>query len=286
MTQLHIAGYQPARSVHTRALHALRESAAARSGGALRVEITDDIVSQGHRAADLLALVESGELDGCYFASSYLAGRIPPLCLFDRPFQAGPRDAVFAGLDGDTGTRLADAIAGSTGFHVLGWWDNGIRHISNAVRPIRKPADCAGLRLRTLDNAQHQAAFRRIGFEPRFIDVAELPGAVAEGRVDAQENPLTNMVNFNLQLHHKHVSLTGHLLGIAPLLVNRQRYQALSPHEQGVLQAAARDCEAQQRAMAIAEDVACLRVLMEAGVTVVPAHAIDFDAFQLAADSG
>ena len=227
MTALHFAGYQPARSVHTRALHALRDSVASRAGGALAITVTDSIVATGRKAADLLSMVESGELDGCYFASSYLAARVPALGVFDQPFQAGAREAVFAGLDGDAGTELAERVAAATAYRVLGWWDNGIRHISNAVRPIRTPADCVGLRLRTLDNAQHQAAFRRLGFQPMFIDVADLPRAVADRTVDAQENPLTNLVNFNLHAHHRHVSLTGHLLGIALLLVNRARYDAL-----------------------------------------------------------
>ena len=51
--------------------------------------MTDSIVSLGRKAADLLTMVESGELDGCYFASSYLAGRVPALGVFDQPFQAG-----------------------------------------------------------------------------------------------------------------------------------------------------------------------------------------------------
>ena len=156
MIALHLAGYQPARSVHTRALHALRESVARRAGDALRIDVTDSIVAQGRKASDLLTMVDSGELDGCYFASSYLAGRVPGLGLFDQPFQAGSREDVFGALDGDTGVALANELAAATGYRVLGWWDNGIRHISNAVRPIRTPADCAGLRLRTLDNAQHQ----------------------------------------------------------------------------------------------------------------------------------
>jgi len=137
-------------------------------------------------------MVASGQLDGCYFASSYLAARVPTLDVFDRPFQTGSRDAVFAALDGEVGTALAHDVSSATAYRVLGWWDNGIRHISNAVRPIRTPADCIGLRLRTLDNAQHQAAFRRLGFLPIFIDVADLSRAVADRTVDAQENPLTN----------------------------------------------------------------------------------------------
>ena len=180
MIALHFAGYQPARSVHTRALHALRDSLARRSDGALAITVTDSIVAAGRKAADLLTMVASGELDGCYFASSYLAARVPALDVFDQPFHAGSREEVFAGLDGDAGAALAERVAAATEYRVLGWWDNGIRHISNGVRPIRTPADCVGLRLRTLDNVQHQAAFRRLGFEPMFVDVADLPRAVAD----------------------------------------------------------------------------------------------------------
>jgi C4-dicarboxylate-binding protein DctP len=282
MIALHFAGYQPARSVHTRALHALCDSVARRANGALAITVTDSIVAAGRKAADLLIMVASGELDGCYFASSYLAARVPELCVFDQPFQAGSREAVFGGLDGDVGAVLAERVAAATEYRVLGWWDNGIRHISNAVRPIRAPADCAGLRLRTLDNAQHQAAFRRLGFQPMFVDVADLPRAVAERTVDAQENPLTNMVNFNLQVHHKHVSLTGHLLGVALLLINRVRYDALPDEQRHMLDAAACESTTVQRALSVAEDMECLGLLADAGVTVIRPEAIDLQGFRAA----
>lgn len=274
MDELHFAGYQPARSVHTRSLHALRER--------LGIRVTDSIVEQGHKAADLLDLVERGELDGCYFASSYLAGRVPALGMFDQPFHAGPRETVFRGLDGEVGAGLGAAVSTATGFRVLGWWDNGIRHISNAVRPIRRVEDCAGLRLRTLDNARHQAAFRRLGFAPVFVDVADLPRAVAAGEVDAQENPLTNMVNFGLHVHHKYVSLTGHLAGIALLLVNRVRYNGLSREFRDRLDHTAREVGTIQREMAVAEDASCLRVLEDAGVAISMSQAIDLTGFQAA----
>ena len=283
MLELHFAGYQPARSVHTRGLHALRDSVARRAGGALTIRVTDSVVAYGHKAADLLSMVERGELDGCYFASSYLAARVPALEVFDAPFQAGSRDIVFSELDGNLGSALAADIAVATGYRVLGWWDNGIRHISNGVRPIRTPADCIGLRLRTLDNARHQEAFRRLGFEPVFVDVADLARAVADRTVDAQENPLTNMVNFGLQEHHAHVSLTGHLLGIAILLMNRARLDALPPPLQQTLVESSKDCERIQRQLAIAEDTECRRVLANAGVSIVTMDNVDLAAFRAAA---
>ena len=286
MITLQFAGYQPARSVHTRALHALSDGVARRSAGALEIAVTDSVVSQGRKAADLLSMVERGELDGCYFASSYLAGRVPALSVFDQPFQAGAREAVFASLDGEIGELLTAQIAAATAYSVLGFWDNGIRHISNAVRPVRTPADCAGLRLRTLDNEQHQDAFRSIGFQPMYIDVADLARAVADGEVDAQENPLTNMVNFGLQKYHKHVSLTGHLQGIALLLVNCARYAALPADLRAMIEAAAYESEATQRALAVAEDAACLNLLAEAGVAVIGPEEINLRAFRALAANG
>jgi TRAP-type C4-dicarboxylate transport system substrate-binding protein len=282
MITLHFAGYQPARSVHTRALHGLRDGLARRAGDGLAIHVTDNVVASGRKAADLLSMVASGELDGCYFASSYLTTRVPALERFDQPFQAGTREEVFAELDGDVGAALAARVAAVTDYRVLGWWDNGIRHISNAVRPIRTPADCVGLRLRTLDNARHQDAFRRLGFRPVFVDVADLPRAVAERTVDAQENPLTNLVNFNLQAHHKHVSLTGHLLGIALLLVNRAHHDALPEDLRRALADASGESQTAQRALAIAEDAECLRLLATAGVAVVEPGALDLQGFRAA----
>jgi TRAP-type C4-dicarboxylate transport system substrate-binding protein len=250
------------------------------------IQVTDNLVAAGHKAAELPGMVESGVLDGCYFASSYLTARVPRLGMFDQPFRAVSRETVFAALDGDPGARLAQAVAAATGLRVLGWWDNGIRHISNAVRPIRVPSDCVGLRLRTLDNAAHQAAFRRLGFKPVFIDVADLPRAVAERRVDAQENPLTNLVNFGLHAQRGYVSLTGHLLGIALLLVNRARYEALAPELRALLDRAARASEATQRRLALEEDEACLALLRRAGVEVTPPDAIDLPAFRAAVGAG
>jgi C4-dicarboxylate-binding protein DctP len=283
MIELHFAGYQPGRSVHTRALHALRDSLRHRAGAGLDIKLTDSVVASGRKAGDLLTLVESGELDGCYFASSYLASRVPALGMFDLPFQAGAsRQDLFQRLDGDTGVSLAGQVAAATNYRVLGWWDNGIRHISNAERPIRTPADCTGLRLRTLDNAQHQAAFRRLGFLPTFIDVADLPRAVRDRVVDAQENPLTNIINFDLHLHHRHLSLTGHLVGVALLLVNRTRYDALPAPLRAMLNAAAADSGTTQRSFAEAEDAACLTLLEKAGVAIVGSDDVDIAAFRAA----
>ena len=278
-----LAGYQPERSVHTRALHRLAENLRECLGGSVEIALTDNITATGRRADALLAMTEGDDLDICYFSSSYLAARVPALAQFDRPFHFADRAAAYAQLDGPPAERIAGEVAQATGFRVLGFWDNGIRHISNRRHPIRRPADCQGLRIRTLDNAMHQAFFRRLGFQPVFLDVKDLPRAVAEGTVDAQENPLTNMVNFGLQRHHRFVSLTAHLFGVALLLVNRARFDRWPAEVRDALQAAAAAATLAQRRDAETEDELCQRQLLAEGVQFTAAGELDRPAFERAA---
>ena len=281
--KLHFCGYQAGNSVHTQAMHGFADAIRQNPGTRVEVDVTDDITAAGRRADDLLAMTESGEIDGCYFSSSYLAARVPALGLLDRPFGFSSRAAVYEALAGPGGRQMAENVARQTGFHVLGFWDNGIRHISNARHPIRRPADCAGLRIRTLNNAEHQAFFRRLGFEPVFLDVKDLVKAAAEGTIDAQENPLTNILHFGLHRHHRFVSMTAHLFGVALLLVNRRRFEGWPDDVRDAVQNAAAAATATQRRRAAAEDDICARRLAAEGAEIIEACDLDRAAFQQAA---
>jgi TRAP-type C4-dicarboxylate transport system substrate-binding protein len=279
---LRVGGYQAETSVLTRAVRHLAAALADPPGTRWQVEVIRDVTERGARAADLLSMVEEGRLEVCYFASSYLAGRVASLGGFDVPFAATDRAHIYGELAGDLGARLAADVGRCTGYRVLGFWDNGFRHVSNRLRPIRHPDDCRGMRIRTLDNAVYRKALAAMGFAPVTIDVKDLVGAVERHEVDAQENPLTNTVNFGLHRTHKYLSLTSHFYGIALLLANRAWFEALPPPMQSALLAAAAETTTAQRQWAIAEDALCLERLRHEGVAVVPAEDIDIAAFRAA----
>ena len=277
-----IGGYQPERSVHTRAVRVLGETLQRAPGPTVDFRFTPEIMATGRAAADLLAMTEAGDLDICYFASSYLAARVPALGVLDLPFEGSDRAAIWRRLDGAAGQAIRDAVAALTGYRVLGFWDNGIRHISNGVRPITHPRDCAGLSIRTLDNAFHQAIFAALGFAPRFIDVKDLAQAVATRAIDAQENPLTNIVNFRLHETHRHVTLLGQFFGVALLLANVQAVERWPADVRRHIETAVAAATAAQRDLAAAEDASCLTMLQADGVSIVPAHEADLPAFKAA----
>ena len=215
-------------------------------GNAIAIEFTENIATTGRKVADLLTLVETGELDLCYFSSSYLTGRVPALGVFDIPFELTDRNRTRALLQGPLGARLADEIASRTGYKLLGCWDNGLRNISNRLRPIRMPEDCKGLRIRTLPSDGYHAAFRALGMEPITIDIRDFVAAIASQTVDAQENPLTNLRQFGLETYHRHVTMTRHFHGIALLLCNAKMWGACTPYvREALADAAAQATEAQ-----------------------------------------
>jgi C4-dicarboxylate-binding protein DctP len=277
--EITFGGYQGDNSVHTRGAHSLAAAVERLSGGAARINFRQNIVSDGHKASDLLSMTESGELDGCYFSSSYLADRVPELALFDQHFAVPSRAHAYGVLDGSLGRRLKDEIEAATEYSVLGYWDNGLRHISTRGGRLNTPTACKGLKLRTLASEDHQRVFRALGFEPMAIDVRDLPAAVADGTVDAQENPLTNIYNFRLHDIHRSITLTGHLLGVALVLFNRKTVESWPQDIRQVVRQAVVEATKDQRRFAEEDDRVCTKALREDGVELVELDATERAAF-------
>ena len=217
--KIELGGYQPPSSVHNRAAEIFGHELGARLGGGLNFHMDGNKVeTDGIKAIDLLDLVESGELEMCYFASSYLADRVAELGIFDLPFVVESRAQAYAALDGELGRIISDRFLEHTGFRVLAFWDNGFRHFTNGVKAIRTPADCDGLSMRSMNSELHQQFFKALGMKPTFVDVRDLVAVAKSGEVDAQENPLTNTFKFGTNKYHRHITLTGHFFGMSLLL--------------------------------------------------------------------
>lgn len=251
---IHFAGYQPPASVHTRAAEVLGKALMSYLGHGVRFDLTRNILASGYKASDLLSMVETGALTMCYFSASYLSDRVAEYTLLDLPFRLTDRAKAYAVLDGPLGQLLADKLGRQSGLHVLGFWDNGFRHLSNVVRPIRTPADCKGLRLRTQLSTMHARVFQLLGFEPVPLDVKELLDGVRLGNIDAQENPLTTIYNFGMHTYHRYITLSGHFFGAAVVLCHQASYNAWSDEVRQAVNAAIAEATAVQRQFARAAD--------------------------------
>ena len=283
-SMVRLAGYQGSTSILTASLRRLAQ-ALADGGFARNIALEEDVTAGGEKATGLFASVERGERQIAYMASSYLSARVPALGALDLPFSIDDRQAALQALDGRAGALLREAVARDSGFHVLAFWDNGFRHLSNAVRPLRTPADCEGLVIRTLDNAHYRALFASLGFQPVTTDVKDLVRAVETGAVQAQENPLTNLISFGLWRHHRHVSLSGHCFGVLLLVCPRDWYESLPAARRLALERAVRETTTAQRQLAADQDAAALAQLHAHGVQVLQPHEIDRAAMRQACAS-
>jgi TRAP-type C4-dicarboxylate transport system substrate-binding protein len=218
-------------------------------------------------------------------ASGYLSARVTALQVLDLPFTITDRAHALSLLDGQAGALLRQAVERDSGFKVLGFWDNGFRHLSNAVQAVRHPRDAQGLRVRTLDSALYRDSLNAMGFEALTSDVKELVQWVQTGHVQAQENPLTNYLGFELWRHHPYVSLSGHFWGVLLLLCPVRWYQGLAEATRLQLEAAAWRATQMQRELAAQEDARAMAQLAQLGVQVELPQALDLVAFRRSVQS-
>ena len=125
------------------------------------------------------------------------------------------------------------------------------------------------MKIRTLPSAGYHATFRALGMEPVTIDVSDMVRAIANGDVDAQENPLTNIQLFNLQKYHPFVTMTGHFHGIALLLCNARSLANWPEVIRATLRAAVDKSTAAQWTFASNDELECRSALANQGVSIV-----------------
>jgi TRAP-type C4-dicarboxylate transport system substrate-binding protein len=252
--EIRFGGYQEPASIHNRAAAHFGERLTRALGERVGFELIGSILKLGRPSGDLVPMVERGELSFCYMSTVRFSRAAPDLQLLELPFLVKDRGTVFRALDGEYGERAAGHVAARTPCRLLGYWDNGFRHLSNRLRPIRRPDDCRGIRIRTQMSDLHGEVFRALGFEPIASDVKEFVEQIGGDRFQAQDNPLTNIYNFGVHRHHRYITLSGHFWGASALVCNAGHYQSWPAEVRAAVDVAARAATAYQRQLAAAED--------------------------------
>jgi TRAP-type C4-dicarboxylate transport system substrate-binding protein len=115
-------------------------------------------------------------------------------------------------MDGWLGSYLKDEMAANGIFSFsIGAFDNGMRQIAGNKRPVARPDDLAGMRMRVPAGALLADTFKALGAEPVTVNSDGIYDALKTGRVDAQENPLALVELFKLDEVVKYVSMTNHM---------------------------------------------------------------------------
>ena len=216
---------------------------------------------------EMLQAVQIGALDITANSQGPLATIVPEASIFGLPFLFSIPQQAWEILDGPIGDKLA-SLSENQGLKVLAWWDNGIRHITNNVRPIREPADLHGIKLRTPKDPVTIDIFNTLGANPTPIAFGELYLALRQGTVDGQENPLVNIWSSKLYEVQKYLSLSGHKYEMTPFIIALKTWQGLSVHDQKVIQHAVQLAKTYQRLELVRQESMLLDRLVAEGIKV------------------
>jgi tripartite ATP-independent transporter DctP family solute receptor len=217
--------------------------------------------------AAMVTAIRTGALDITANSQGAVAAAVPEYAAYGMPFMFSTPAQAFKVLDGPLGKELADKSA-EKGMVVLGYWDNGIRHMTNSKRPINKVEDMKGLKMRTPPDAVLVDIMQALSADPQQIKFAELYVALQQGVVDGQENPLVNIHASKLYEVQKHLALTSHMFQMTPLLISKRTWDRLSEADRKVMQEAATEATALQRKLSQEADDKLLADLNSKGVQV------------------
>jgi TRAP-type C4-dicarboxylate transport system substrate-binding protein len=214
-----------------------------------------------------------------YQSSSYLTARVPELGVVDLPFLFADTTAARSAMDGALGQALARHIEGRTDFRILGWLENGFRHVSNRVRQARIPSDLAGLTIRVLPSRVQARTFELLGAVPMPMDLTQAIEMIKAGTIDAQENPLSNTVTYGVHRFHRFHTLTGHFYVSRPIFLHRPTFDAWPEDLRQATREAVAAAVDLQRMLHVEEETSARRTIEAAGGDIVELTAQEQAAF-------
>lgn len=275
--QIRLGGYGPPSTTFSRGLKLIGDKLKAQFGARVDIQYVWNVMDLGYNAEDVLSLVERGALSIGYQSTS---GLMPEVGFADLPFLFENEAAARAAIDGAFGTQLAAAIEGKTNSRVLGFFENGFRHISNSIRPVRSPADFQGMSIRTLNSPIQARTFELLGAKPVHVGLAKLIAALKNGEIDGQENPLANTVTYGAHRLHKFHTLTNHFYVSRVVAAHRPSFDAWPQDLQDAVRAAVKEAIPAQRDFAVQEEIDARKAIEAAGCAVVDLSAAERQVFQ------
>ena len=223
--------------------------------------------------SQLLKKLKLGTVD-LALPSTVMSSVAPEFGVFEMPYLVRDRRHAARIAEGVVRPMLAP-LAEKAGYYILGVWENGFRQITNNKRPIVRPSDLQGMRLRVPKGEWRVKMFQAYGADPQPMSLKTVFVALQTGAVDGQENPLTQIYSQKFQDVQTYLSMTGHVYTPA-YVVAGANFARLPPDVQKILADTAKEVEPEVRRLAARLDEELLDKIKQSGIKV---NAVDKSAF-------
>ncbi len=220
----------------TQALERFGRSLEARTGGRYRVKVYFGGQLGSEKVLQEMLTIGTAEMTVTGLLNTYE----PLFALFEMPYLYRDRAHIMQVNAGPVMEQIAASLP-PRGLRLIGFYENGFRHITNSERPIHHPADLVGLKIRTPENQAQIETFRALGADPVSMPFSELYSALLLGTVQGQENPLQNIWSGRLHETQKHIAMTAHIYNSAYVLISERFWKTLSEDDRRIF----RECAAE-----------------------------------------
>ena len=236
-----------------------------RTGGQVKFEIFPE--AQLGSENEMLQKVRLGAIDMNVTSLNYLIKYEKAFAVVVMPYLFDNYEHAHRVLDGPAMAWLAP-LAERQGFVILSNWEWGFRNLTNNVRPINRPEDIAGLRIRVPPVVELEETMQALGAQVSKIGFKELYAALSQGLVDGQENPL-NVIYYNkLYKVQKHLALTRHVYYNSLHLMSVKSWARLTPAQQAIVREESKTAGEGMRRQIVAEEDELLAKMIAEGVKV------------------
>ncbi len=230
-------------------------------------------------------MTQTGECDISVGSTSSVAATYNDFYIYDTPYLFLNRDEAFdIGFAGEAGQSILAGVE-DMGLKGLAMWENGFRNVTTNNTEVNTLADLKGLKLRTMDNEIHLAAWKAMGANPTPMAFSEVFTALQQGTVDGQENPYGIIVGNKFEEVEKYCIATGHSFTPYYVVMNLDRYNSLSDAQKEAVDKAMAEATQYEREMSEKYEAEDVKTIEAAGCKVIELSDDAKAEFKAAADS-
>ncbi|KZK75585.1 2,3-diketo-L-gulonate-binding periplasmic protein YiaO precursor [Pseudovibrio sp. Ad13] len=217
---------------------------------------------------EMIESVQTGILQMAVSPSAIFAGWDPAFAVIELPYMYASKQIALDVMNGPAGKDMLNRLD-NQGLVGLGYLELGMRNITNNVRPIEKPEDLKGVKLRTMQVPAHVDTFTALGANPTPMNFGEVYSALQQGVIDGQENPIAIIDSQRFYEVQSNLSLTGHVFTVYLPVVSKPFFDGLPADQQQLIRDAMAKTADYQQGLVNAEESEQLKRIEASGVKVM-----------------
>jgi tripartite ATP-independent transporter DctP family solute receptor len=216
---------------------------------------------------NLLESLKMGTVDMGIITGGPVINFLPSFGVLDLPFLFSSPEHAYKVLDGPIGAAFFKDME-KLGWKGLAYGERGFRSLTNSKRPVEKPEDIKGLKIRVMQNQIYIDSFTALGANAVPMAWTEALTALQQGTIDGQENPLNVIAAYNINESNNYLSITRHAYAPNVILMSMRTWNKLTPEQQSIVTESALEAARYNRDIDNAKEAEWLQSLKDKGMRV------------------